>query len=328
MPPSLHFIPNRPNVTIKFYETLLTTTQSVLIEHFTRPNSDEIAYSKLKIQKVLSSAEWTQQLSVQQSPFIYQAMTLVTDRHPVQVNYKYYIDAWRNIIFYKDSSSGHSWYVTLKKSLKVNLPAWFMAEWWTKFGPHIGFFPNEVFKKYEAEKLSLFQFMHKHSIPWILKWQYGTHKITIVHNITYTYLSQEIQCKWWDKFDIESIDISIVPPTPIKSTENRRSFHPTEFSRPQEFPPLTKTYKDVSLASPSRKNPISESSSSINSDLAQTIIQQLQDGFQQNFQQGFQNIQNQIEERFEQFESKYSASSKTHSEDNSYSAHSADSIDL
>ncbi|KAK9148461.1 hypothetical protein Scep_007218 [Stephania cephalantha] len=75
----------------------LFDSSSAVLEHFTNQNSDEIAYSKLKIQKVLSSTEWTQQLSVQQSPFIYQSMTLVKDKNPAQVNYEDYIDAWRHI---------------------------------------------------------------------------------------------------------------------------------------------------------------------------------------------------------------------------------------
>ncbi|KAK9088712.1 hypothetical protein Scep_027794 [Stephania cephalantha] len=254
LPPSLHFIPYRPNITIKFYETILTTTGSAVIEHFSNQNSEEIAYSKLKIQKVLSITEWTQQLSVQQSPFIYQSMTLVKDKHPAQVNYKDYIDAWRHILFYKDPSSGHSWYLTFKKSLKVNLPNWFIAEWWTKFGPPLEIFPFEVYKKFTAEKLTLFQFLHKHSIPWILKWHYGTHTITTAQNQVFTYLAQEIQCKWWDKFNVNSIDISI-PSAPSNSKQptinlsKHPADHQVDISPPPEeledFPPLPKTYKEA-----------------------------------------------------------------------------------
>ncbi|KAK9108289.1 hypothetical protein Syun_024300 [Stephania yunnanensis] len=166
----------------------------------------------------------------------------------------------------------------------------------------------------------MFQFLHKHSIPWILKWHYGTHTINTVHNQAFTYLSQEIQCKWWDKFDVDSIDITI-PSTPSKHTEINQSKHPAEFSPPQEFPPLPKTYKEASLTSQLQKAS-AKSSAASHFDLAQTIIQQLHESFHQNFQQ----MQDHFDERFKQFEAKYSTPSRTHSD--TYSAHSAYSIDL
>ncbi|KAK9105832.1 hypothetical protein Scep_022676 [Stephania cephalantha] len=246
MPPGLNYLPSRPHTNIKFYESILVHTKSVQFEHFTRDNSEEISYLKFRIQKVLTPVEWCSlNSSIQHSPFMYQQMIIAKDKPAVTINYKDYMDAWRNVLFYQDPSSKHSWYLTFIKSIKLPLPTWFMTDWWTKFGPSTDIFPATVMQAYEKSNLSLLQFMHQYSIPWILRWQYATHDVTKNNLGSFTYLSQDIYSKWWDKFNCVFITKPTAPPTPLKLSE---------------FPSLSSSFKDVVT----KPNPQKESSSSIN----------------------------------------------------------------
>ncbi|KAK9097299.1 hypothetical protein Sjap_022796 [Stephania japonica] len=121
-----NFIPRRPNVSVKFYEDLLSQTDSVIFYHFKKPNSEEIAYSKFKIQRVLSSDEWSKQHGlVKMSCHFHQQITLKNIRHSeeqttIPISYNDYIEAWKVILFYKKSTKGHSWYITYKKLIGIN----------------------------------------------------------------------------------------------------------------------------------------------------------------------------------------------------------------
>ncbi|KAK9097156.1 hypothetical protein Sjap_022653 [Stephania japonica] len=134
IPNSHNFIVRRPNISMKFYEALLSQTGSVIFYHFKKPNSEEIAYSKFKIQRVLSSDEWFKQHGLVKMPcHFHQPIALKNIRHTeeqttIPISYNDYIEARKVILFYKKSAEGHSWYITYKKSIGINFPPWFHHE--------------------------------------------------------------------------------------------------------------------------------------------------------------------------------------------------------
>ncbi|KAK9100497.1 hypothetical protein Scep_023927 [Stephania cephalantha] len=286
MPPGLHFIPSRPHLNIQFYENILISTHSVYFEHLSRENSSEIDYSKFKIQKILTEEEWCKNYNyIVKTPFTYKEIVISTGKPPMFISYHDYIDAWRNILFYQDPHH-HSWYITFKQNMKTSFPHWWVLDWWKKFGPIDEIFPAPVKKQYVAEKLPLLQFVAKYSIPWILKWEYATSPF-IFHeennNITFTYLSQDISCKWWNKFNYETI---FAPKTPIKL---------------HEFPTLNSSFKEVV----SNKKP-STSTSAIDSDLAQVLLAKIEE---------LQNDNRQLRREFQQVSSRCSSTPSIHLSD-------------
>ncbi|KAK9141127.1 hypothetical protein Scep_010808 [Stephania cephalantha] len=214
MPPGLHFIPTRPQATIQFYENILIATQSVHFEHMSREKSIEIDYSKFKIQRVLSADEWCENYKfLATTPFTYKDIVISKNSPAVSLSYHDYIEAWRQIMFYQDPDH-HSWYISFRQNCQTSFPLWWVTSWWTKFGPHEAIFPARVQEQFVKEKLPLLQFIIKFSIPWILKWDYGTSDLfAYTPQTTYKYLTQNISCKWWNKFNYEAI---FAPKTPIK----------------------------------------------------------------------------------------------------------------
>ncbi|KAK9100886.1 hypothetical protein Scep_024316 [Stephania cephalantha] len=128
IPPGLHFIPQRPHATIQFYESILTSTFSVHFDHRSRENSVEIDFSKLKIQRVLSTEDWCEHYKfITKTPFTYKDISIGKDKPPVSISYQDYINAWQTILFYKEPDH-HSWYLSFSPNCPRIFPQWWLTE--------------------------------------------------------------------------------------------------------------------------------------------------------------------------------------------------------
>lgn len=103
-PPNTHFVPKASGLTKKFYETILTLTNSIKINHTIKDG--EIIYSKIKILHILLPSEWNQNLSADQ-------MVRSPTGKAFPYNYWNYQRAWDNTLLLKNSNDrGHSWFIT------------------------------------------------------------------------------------------------------------------------------------------------------------------------------------------------------------------------
>ncbi|KAK9105831.1 hypothetical protein Scep_022675 [Stephania cephalantha] len=234
IPPGLHFIPTRPHASIKFYENILISTHSVHFDHLSRENSVEIDYSKFKIQRVLSADEWCENYKfITKTPFVYKDISILKDTPAVALSYQDYIAAWQNILFFKDPDH-HSWYISFRANCQTSFPQWWLTSWWNKFGPHEFIFPARVQEQFKKDNLSILQFLCKYTIPWILKWDYGTSPIIAYDSMTnktnHVYLSQDISCKWWNKFNYKAAFATTISPSKPKTPPKLATFPSTSSS--------------------------------------------------------------------------------------------------
>ena len=254
IPPTLNWLPSRPNVSIKFYELLLQSTGSVFINHTLKKDSTDISFSKLVIQKIISFDDWKQSSNFQhlQSPNQYVPMKLDSNVPELPVCYQDYLHAWNNVLFQVNNDS-HSWYIAFSQQIANTLPQWFFINWWPYFGPSAQIFPDEINKNFINSKLSLFQFIIKYNIPWILKWNYSSiMEKDPMSDIVVSYLVHDIHIKWWAKFDINRLSkssLQIQPSTPTKAA----AIMPTKLVTPEQF--VTSQFKSFKEAVESSQSP-------------------------------------------------------------------------
>lgn len=85
----MHFVPKYSAISYKFYEAILTQSNSALIHY--NESKGEIVYSKMKILHVLSSFEWGSNLT---------EIRYVTNPNGTKYAYNYwdYMKAWENVL--------------------------------------------------------------------------------------------------------------------------------------------------------------------------------------------------------------------------------------
>ena len=200
-PPGFHWATRCMRKDRVFYEFVLVDTDSILITHKADLKQPKrIAFSKLRILKVLTFKEWGQAPHTPKrfsQPF-----------EPQVFDYQDYQDAWYNVLYH--ANFNHSWFVywSDKKALG-EVPNWFLS-WFTTFGPVPNFLPPQsrqgwnlykerVLGKSEAAKFLFF--LSQNKIPWIMCWIYrfDSNPNSLLARDSHDTMVKVVKVKWWDK---------------------------------------------------------------------------------------------------------------------------------
>ena len=201
-PLKMHFIPE-PFKTRKWYEAILVATESIELNHLDRnskklscPADDEVAFSKFKILRVLTVADWDKHVLTPQA--------FPIEITPPSFTYFDYQAAWYNFLYLRPGAN-HSWFVWIRKGLD-KFPLWFV-KWFYYFGLTQDIFPpfaNQAFNNFRQNTnfpagTRLLQFTIKFSITWIFHWDFCfTEELPSPCPKT---LARSISVKWWEKFN-------------------------------------------------------------------------------------------------------------------------------
>lgn len=281
-PPGWHFLPQATHKTLKFYNKILVSTESIFIKPiYDKDDSSKVIYHSLFIKKLITFEEWGS------NPYdLFQLSG--TDQF---FNYHDYIEAWMKILCYQNETFNHSWFIQFDQHFKPNFPNWFIR-WWEQFGPDPNYLP-ETLRGYmdyfgrisplitESPMPLIILFLSKYKVPWILKWQYYLNKSPVVdqtHLSTgssssiikthgqFDIVSRQTFVKWWDKYTIDRI-INIIlkefppPQGPIAQVETQPLSSPLTVPKPDKAsgsgtktPTEPKTVKEAEVSpSPSSK---------------------------------------------------------------------------
>ena len=124
-----HFISHNGNY--DFYVRILLYTKSVFIDHsynnLSSNQVSEIAYSKLKILKIISPLQW--------GNCWLSKKTIKQGSNSVTFTYYDYKKAWQTMLLFQNKAFHHSWFIHFDPQSFDNIPNWFCDNWWTSFGP-------------------------------------------------------------------------------------------------------------------------------------------------------------------------------------------------
>lgn len=200
-PPNFHFVPPLKTKTQLFYEFILVDTKSASIKHF--PDNSEKgahAYSTIQILKVISPAEWGNDLN--------KITKFSQPFDPIGFNYWDYRSAWFNTFWYQNKKFSHSWLILFKNGVHYQFSQWFNS-WWNYFGPIQEIFPQNVTIGFEyfSKKINLsddphpadLHFFSKFGLAWVFKWQYKYGESRFPNNSPM--LQRLPSVKWWPKFE-------------------------------------------------------------------------------------------------------------------------------
>ncbi|XP_057442877.1 uncharacterized protein LOC130734457 isoform X2 [Lotus japonicus] len=198
-PTNFHYVPGHPKKTRLFYEFILVDSDSIEVTH-NQDKQGEIAFSKIKILKVLTPQDWNAPLHY------FKQFSRQFD--PPSYNYFDYTDAWYYALYLYPYQ--HSWFIWFKKGISLKFPQWFKV-WFCKVGLDESIFPEEVkpLFKYFAQKSNfimedkLLMFTASQAISWILTWDWRT--VEIYEDTELYQLYRIFKIKWWAKFNISLI---------------------------------------------------------------------------------------------------------------------------
>nr|ABA98697.1 expressed protein [Oryza sativa Japonica Group] len=199
-PQHQYFIPEYPGKDQNYYETILCETRSAQIFH-TR-NGDELGFTKLLIQKIISIDDWDKSSNPYVARTIY-STSCANKRY----NYWDYQKAWERVLLVQNSQMKHSWFIRFKEGCE-EIPLWFFSNWWLKAGAIPEILPQEIIKVITQESKKdlkeypfiLMQFCAETGMPWILKWDLNIQRMEFPATLKRNYYA-----RWWDKFAITPI---------------------------------------------------------------------------------------------------------------------------
>ncbi|KAK9733709.1 hypothetical protein RND81_04G086500 [Saponaria officinalis] len=164
----------------RFYEFILVDSGSADIKH-DRDTSGNISYSKIIINKVISSDNWIE-------PFAEKDFSkrFIPQTH----SYQDYINAWSRALLLRDFD--HSWFVSFHKNCPQRFPIRFY-QWWHHFGPAPDIYPPICRKGLET--FSTLTKGNSFQKPLLF------HAEQILPEPFPLSLIREFKVKWWSKFD-------------------------------------------------------------------------------------------------------------------------------
>ena len=118
----------------EYYQSILIDTESVIIKHnFNKGDSSKIAFSQVKIFKVLTLEYWNSK------PYI--SKTLSNFPSYPQFNYYNYQEAWEKTFLLRNYD--HSWFFQFDDQFSNIYPKWFV-KWFKYMGIRPEAFPKEI----------------------------------------------------------------------------------------------------------------------------------------------------------------------------------------
>ena len=248
LPPNFHFLPTESYKSLKYYQAILSETESIAIKPiYSTTHQNKILYHSLHIGKFLTELEWG--IPLFHTKPLHTQHVLIPNNH---YNYYDYIQAWTNIFLHQTEDFSHSWFITFDKNFRLRFPAWF-PDWWASHGPSSSIIPDDLrhvltnnfqpsFDRSRFDnRVTIFSLlMAKYKIPWILKWNFEMDTGGI-------YRTRWV--KWWDKFNHQKI-IDLVKvefpqasfqALPIKVSSSSSQALPVH----QQFPELPKAQEPV-----------------------------------------------------------------------------------
>lgn len=196
--------------TREYYQAILIDSESAIIRHnFNKEDPHKIAYSQVKILKVLTLEDWNSK------PYI--SKTLSNFPTYPQFNYYDYQEAWDKAFLLRNYD--HSWFFQFDDQFSNIYPKWFV-KWFKYFGILPEAFPKEVseaFSKFtdyfQQDGTPIFeyvlQFMSLFRIPWISSWTY-VFEDEKPSSLSPPLLHRQYKFKWWNKFSIEKANVQMV----------------------------------------------------------------------------------------------------------------------
>ena len=190
----------------EYYQSILIDTGSVEISHNCNKNDPKIAFSQVKILKVLTLEEWGSR------PYISKVLSNFPS-YP-QYNYYDYQEAWEKTFLLRNFD--HSWFFQFDNQFSNTYPKWFI-HWFRFMGIRPEAFPKEISEAFsrfttyfQQNGIPIFeyvlQFMSLFRIPWIFSWTY----IFEEDNPSPPLLQRQYRFKWWNKFIIEKANVQAV----------------------------------------------------------------------------------------------------------------------
>lgn len=195
-PPNFQYILDSLLKTREFYEFILVDFDSAEITHTpSKNNASKIAFSKLKIFKVISLSEWNQSIYIEK--------TFSEPYNPPKYNYVDYQKAWFYVLFLQPNN--HLWFMHFVSNIQ-EFPTWFF-EWWMYFSPILEICSELVQQGFELFKTilkspqspRLLVFVMAFRIPWIICWDYCLQQR--FPNPFPLSLVRCIKVKWWTTID-------------------------------------------------------------------------------------------------------------------------------
>ncbi|KAH0740523.1 hypothetical protein KY290_033566 [Solanum tuberosum] len=183
---------DNPLKTRRFYEAILTDTDSVEIEH-SRDASNNILYSRFTIKKVLDPFEWF-------ADHLHTPIALTMAHKPQTYNWYDYKAAWMNFIYLRPR---HTWFVKYSPNMvKTPIPRWFY-EWWNLFGGIEKTLPQQFLNRFEdfqtkeeittlPAHIKLCKYYIQKRISYIISWNFSKNDFERIN-----YLCKQIQIKGW-----------------------------------------------------------------------------------------------------------------------------------
>ena len=194
----------------EYYQCILIDTESVEISHNCNKDDPKIAFSQVKILKVLTLEEWGSK------PYISKVLSNFPS-YP-QYNYYDYQEAWEKTFLIRNYD--HSWFFQFDNQFSNTYPKWFI-HWFRFMGIRPEAFPKEEISEafsrfttyFQQDGVPIFeyalQFMSLFRIPWISSWTY----IFVDENPSTNsppLLKRQYRFKWWNKFIIQKANVQAV----------------------------------------------------------------------------------------------------------------------
>ncbi|KAK2353629.1 hypothetical protein QL285_091232 [Trifolium repens] len=247
LPPGFFYLPEDSNLrkTRKYYEFILVDTDSiVLTHHYDSKDPSKITFSKFKINKVLTPADWGQ------PP--YKEKALSRTFVPQCYNYYDYMKAWYH--FLDIEPYNHTWFIWFNKNISINFPSWFI-EWFYTIGPILDTLPDYAFEAFKLFKdtttcpqhKALLGFCAVFGITWITSWTLSTEPLW--EDAPPLQLVKRYSVKWWSKFNPQLLSSERLNawfkanPNLCKATKLSSSSDTTDFS--SIHPKLLETLKGI-----------------------------------------------------------------------------------
>jgi hypothetical protein len=247
LPPGFFYLPEDSNLrkTRKYYEFILVDTDSIILTHnYDSKDPSKITFSKFKINKVLTPADWGQ------PP--YKEKALSRTFVPQCYNYYDYMKAWYH--FLDIEPYNHTWFIWFNKNISINFPSWFI-EWFYTIGPILDTLPDYAFEAFKLFKetttcpqhKALLGFCAVFGITWITSWTLSTEPLW--EDAPPLQLVKRYSVKWWSKFNPQLLSSERLNawfkanPNLCKATKLSSSSDVTDFS--SMHPKLLETLKGI-----------------------------------------------------------------------------------
>ncbi|KAG5632211.1 hypothetical protein H5410_003928 [Solanum commersonii] len=183
---------DNPLKTRRFYEAILTDTDSIEIKH-SRDANNYISYSRFTIKKILDPFEWF-------ADHLHTLIALTMTHKPQTYNWYDYKAAWMNFLYLRPR---HTWFVKYSPSIiKALIPRWFY-EWWNLFEGIEKILPQQFLNRFEdfqtkeeitnlPTHIKLCKYYIQKRISYIISWNFSKNDFKHIQ-----YLCKQIQVKGW-----------------------------------------------------------------------------------------------------------------------------------